>query len=309
MEQAARRAIEIEPRLPTAYTVVGDAAQVRGDLLGMLVWYMKANRVDPLDHEIVSDVGALLQDLGQPAAADVWLAEAERLAPGTLWSASYRIVIQHARGEHAKAVDGALALAGRHDEERRGNWVNAMGAACLAANEVGRLPELRAALVKGRAVPAAYTAEGFRALEVPSFNIDHQLAHIPRMAVCYFDAGAAGAKAREQLYAAVTELKGPDWAAAPAREVLAAVLRDDRPGQVEALLKSEPPAAGAPRALRDHLRNMASLELRGLRQDPRMAARFEEVRTAIAQQRAALPARLAGEGLSMLPAAAPTKAP
>jgi TolB-like protein/Tfp pilus assembly protein PilF len=309
MEQAARRAIELDPRVPTAYTVVGDAALTRGDLLGMLEWYMKANRVDPHDHEIASDIGGMLQDLGQPAAADAWLAEAERLAPGTLWTASYRIVFQHARGEHAKAVDGALALAARHDEERRGNWANAMGAACLSAIEVKRLPELRAALVKGRAMPAAYTADGFRAIDAPSFNIDHQLAHIPRMAPCYFDAAAAGAKAREQLYAAVTALKGPDWAAAPTRETLAAMLRDDREGQVTALLKGEAPAAGSPRALRDIVRNLALAEFRGLRQDPRMVARVAEAARALAEQHAALPARLAAEGLSLLPAAAPTKAP
>ena len=37
-----------------------------------------------------------------------------------------------------------------------------MGAACLSALEVKRLPELRAALVKARVIPAEYSAEGFR---------------------------------------------------------------------------------------------------------------------------------------------------
>jgi hypothetical protein len=237
------------------------------------------------------------------------LDEGERLSPGTLWTASFRVVFQHARGEHVKAVDGALALAGRHDEERRNNWANAMSAACISAIEVKRLPELRAALVKARAIPAEYSAEGFRGLATAAYPVDHQLSHIGRMAPCYFDAGAAGATARDKLFAAITALKGPEWPKAPATEFLAAVLKDDREQQVVLTMRNELPPAGTPRALRDHARAMALAGFRNLSQDPRIQARFDEARTGLAEQRAALPQRLAAEGLSLMPAAVPTKAP
>ncbi len=304
-EQGARRAIELDSRVPTPYTLLGDIALIRGDLVGVVVGYLQGNRADPLDHEIAAEIAMFLQDLGESAAADAWIAESERLSPGTLWAATARVSAAYARGEHARTVDAALALVARHDEERRTNWSNAMSAACLAAIEQKRLPEMRAALVKARAIPTDYSAEGVRAIATPFFSPDHQISHIVRMAPCYFDAGAAGTKSREQMYAAITTLKGADWGKAQATNLQAQVLKDDRAGQVATMFKYEVPSAGAPRALRDHVRGFAHAEFRGLRHDPRVEARFDELRAALTEQKRALPKRVEAEGLSLLPAAIP----
>ena len=204
---------------------------------------------------------------------------------------------------------GALAIVSRHDEERRANWSLAMSAACLSAIELGRVAELRAALVQARALPAQLTADGFKALATPALSVDHQLSHLIRMEPCLDAPAKAGPTLREQLRAAVTALKGAGWESAPQWEALSALLRDDRQAQVAVYLNAEQPSGGRPRALRDLARLDALFRWRHLTDDPRVVARFAEARAAIAEQHAGLPARLAAEGLTMRPAAAASKAP
>jgi TolB-like protein/Tfp pilus assembly protein PilF len=308
-EQAARRAIEVDPRVPTAYTLLGDLAIGRGDLVGGFIGYAQGNRIDPLDYEVAAELAVLATDLGEAAAAEAWIAESRRLQPGNLNAAVSELMLAFGRGEHARVLALATAIVPRHDEERRANWSTAMSAACLSAVEQKRLPELRAALVKARAVPAEYSAEGFRAIATPFLTIDHQIGHIVRMSACYFDAGAAGAPMRERLFATITALKGAGWETGSNLDFLALVLKDDRASQVARQFKDEPPSRGAPRAVRDHARSVANLDYRGLRDVPQFAARRTELAAALVEQRAALPQRLAAEGLSLMPAAAPTKAP
>ena len=304
-EQAARRAIALDPRVPTAYTLLGDLAIGRGDLVGGFIGYAQGNRVDPLDYELAAELAGLATDLGESAAAEAWIAESRRLKPGNLNAAAAELQLAFTRGDHARVLALATAIVPRHDEERRGNWASAAGAACSSAFELKTLPELRAALVNARAMPAEYSEAGFRAIATPNLNIDHQLAHIVRMAPCFLDAGAAGEKARTQLAATIAAFKGADWGKVQNFEFLAAVLRDDREAQVTIALKNERTTTGAPRALRDHARNLASLEFRGLADDPRYHARRDELRRALAEQRTELPKRLAAEGLNLMPPAIP----
>ncbi len=303
--QAARRAIEVDPRVPTAYTLLADLAIGRGDLVGGFIGYAQGNRVDPLDYELAAELAGLATDLGEGAAAEAWIAESRRLKPGNLNAATTELLLAFGRVDHARVLALATAIVPRHDEERRGNWSSAAGAACSSALALKRLPELRAALVKARAMPAEYSAEGFRAIATPFLNIDHQIGHLTRMAPCFFDAGAKGEQARAQLAATIAAFKGPDWAKGPNFEALAAMLRDDRDAQVTIILKNEQPTTGAPRAIRDHARLVANFEYRGLTREPRFAARRAELEGALAEQRAALPKRLETEGLSMLPRAIP----
>jgi TolB-like protein len=306
-EETTRRAIALDPRIPTGYTILGDFASGRGDLVGGFIGYAQGNRVDPLDYELAVELAVLATDLGEFAAAEAWIAESRRLKPGNLNADTAELLLAFNRGDHARVLALAMPLVPRHEEERRGNWASAMGAACYSAVEQKRLPELRTALVRARAVQAEFDAQGFRAIATPFFTVDHQIAHIWRMSACYFEAGAAGAQARAQLDAAITALKGPDWGKAQATEILAFALKDDPAGQVTVMLKNERPSSGVPRAFREHARALANAERLGLTRDPRFAARRAEIVTALAEQRAALPKRLAAEGLSLMPA--PAKAP
>ena len=307
-EQASRRAIALDPRVPTAYTQLGDLAIGRGDLVGGFIGYAQGNRIDPLDYELAAELAWLATDLGEHAAAEAWIAESRRLKPGNLNAAVIELMLAFTRGDHARVLALAAAIAPRHDEERRTNWSSAMGAACSSAIAMKRLPELRAALVGARAMPAEYTEAGFRAIATPLLNIDHQIGHLVRMAPCFYEAGAAGKDARAQLDATIAAFKGADWGKAPNFEFLAAVLRDDREAQVTIALTNER-TSGAPRAVREHARAVANWSFRGVASDARYIARLDELRRALAEQRAALPQRLAAEGLSLMPAAAPTKAP
>jgi len=308
-EAAARRAIELDPRVPTGYTLLGDMAIGRGDLIGGFIGYRQGNRADPNDHELAAELAGLAADLGEDAAAEAWIAESRRLKPGNLNAASAELLLAFGRGDHARVLVLGTPLLSRHDEERRTNWASAMGATCSAAIALGRLPELRAALVKARAMPTDYSAASISALATPLQGVGHQISHIIRMAPCYLEPGEAGAKARAQLATAIAALLGPDWTKDASLKMLGLILADDRAGQVATLIENERSAAGAPRALRDHARNFANVDHRGLATDPRTKARRAELAAALVEQRAALPKHLAAEGLSLLPAAASTKAP
>jgi len=296
-EASARRAVELAPKGPFGYQTVGGALEAQGRSADAFVWWRKSQVFDPTDHELASELGLYLDELGEPAAADAWFAESARLAPKALYVATHRTVTALSRGDLEGAYAGGLAIVGRHAEERRGNWAQALSSACLAAVELGRSPQLRAALEQAGAVPRDLTPEAFKALATPEFDVKHQLAHLARLAPCLFDLGPAGAARREQMLATADAVLDSGWAESERYDMLAATLRADREAMVIAIV-TDPVAA--PRGVVP-LERM--LRWRGVADDPRIAARFVELKTKLAEQRVRLPKIAAEERVALLPAA------
>lgn len=296
-EQAALRAAELDPGNVTVLVVLSDVSLWRGDLAGYLIGYFKARRVDARDHEIAALLAVTLDEIGERDAADAWLAEGRRLKPGNLPTEAAAVRIHFARGQHEAALAAALAISSRHDEERRADWVTAMSAGCLAAHELGRTAELRAAMERVKVVPAEFTPQGFEALVGPRYDLRHQFSHVGRIAPCLFEPGAAGSARRTQLLQTIVALLGPDWAQERAWWYTDGLLRDDRARMVEAVL----PEPGMPDPLLDLPRSLAMNRWRGTADDPAIKALVARIEARQAQARAALPARLAAEGLSLTP--------
>jgi len=296
-ERAALRAAELDPGSVTVLSVMADVALLRGDLAGYLVGYFKARRIDPRDHELPATLAQRLDEIGEHGAADAWLAEGRRLKPGNLPTEAAAVQIHFARGEHEAALAGALAIASRHDEERRGDWVNAMSAGCLAAHELGRTAELLAAMERVKVVPAELSPQGFEALVGPRFDLQHQALHVSRLAPCLFEPGTAGAARREQMLRTIEILLGPDWARERNWWFTDGLLRADRARMLGAVL----PAPGTPDALLDLSRRAALSRWVGIDDDPALKAYVARIEAKHAETRAALPARLAADGLSMTP--------
>ena len=296
-ERAALRAAALDPGNVAVQATLADVALQRGDLAGYLVGYFKARRIDPRDHELAASLAQRLDEIGERNAADAWLAEARRLKPGNLPTEAAAVQIHFARGEHEAALAGALAIASRHDEERRGDWVTAMSAGCLAAHELGRAAELLAAMERVKVVPAELSPPGFEALVGPRYDLRHQATHVARLGPCLFEPGAAGAARRGQMLRTIEVLLGTDWAAERNWWFTEGMLRADRARMLEALL----PAPGTPDALLDLPRRAAMSRWVGIEDDPALKAYVARIEATHAETRAALPARLAADGLSLTP--------
>jgi tetratricopeptide (TPR) repeat protein len=296
-ERAALRAAALDPGNVTVLSALADVALLRGDLAGYLVGYLKARRVDPRDHELAAQLALVLDEIGERDAADAWLAEARRLKPGNLPAETAAVRIHFARGQHESALAAALAISSRHDEERRADWVTAMSAGCLAAHELGRTAELRAAMERVAVVPAEFTPQGFEALVGPRYDLRHQFSHVGRLAPCLFEPGAAGAARRDQMLQTIGALQGPDWAQDRNWWFTDGLLRADGARMLEAVL----PAPATPDALLDLPRRATMSRWVGIDGDPALKAYVARIEAKHAETRAALPARLAAEGLSLTP--------
>ena len=140
-ERAALRAAALDPGNVTVLSALADVALQRGDLAGYLVGYLKARRVDPRDHELAGAAGA---GAGRDRRTRCGRRMAGRgAAPQARQPADRRPLRCRSTSRAASTRPrwpAALAIASRHDEERRGDWVTAMSAGCLAAHELGREP-------------------------------------------------------------------------------------------------------------------------------------------------------------------------
>src|SRR6202008_1946992 len=147
---------------------------------------------------------------GEHAVADQWLADANRGKPGTLIAAGADLRQRYARGDKQGAYAKALELVPRSAEEHHDYWRISIVLGCLAANDIGRTAELRAALVAAQALPRDLTAAGFDAwVGVASPKVVlRQLAFLRR---CVFTQAEADAPRREQLRAIFAKVEGPQW--------------------------------------------------------------------------------------------------
>lgn len=298
---AARRAIELDPRVPTAYTILGDNAVIFGDLAGAVLEYRRAAKADPLDHEIAGEIASQLVDLGEHAAAEAWIAESRRLSANNLFAAQAEAQLLFAKGDLPGTVAAALALVGRHDEERRANWVTVINLGCLAARRLGRAPELKSALERARAMSKGFTLDDLKAIATPALSVEHQTTHSLRLAPCVMEPGPGSAAIRAEMQNTVAAVRGADWEKIPGAAMFAAFLRADPAALVAAIRATDVPGKGGDRAVRDLHRNRAMTEFQGVADDPWLAARFAEAERAHAAQRAQLVDRFAQAGVTLLP--------
>lgn len=294
-KDAVLRALERDPKNSSNYWELSQNEFARGNLVAAIVWGIKGYRMDPSDPESSADVAQLLDEIGETAASDAWIAQSSHAVPGNLLAESIGIAADYSRGDRASVAARALRIIPRRGEEHHDFWRRAVVFGCLAADESGRTAELRAALVGAGVLPRDLSAGGFDAWVGPAASAKVRLRKLAGFRQCLYTAALADAPRREQLRAIAARVEGADWEQHVEWRTLAAELRNDR----EAMIAAFTPPADA--AVTDLPLRAGSARMLGIADDPRVTAHFAEQRARIAKMRSELPAALAKEGLSMLP--------
>jgi tetratricopeptide (TPR) repeat protein len=298
-EQALQRALQLDPHNSSNYWMLGRVAYARGDLVPAVVWELQQNPYDPVDPEGPADLATVLDELGETAAADAWLAESVRRKPGNLLAAGSEVSLLYARGEHAAVMAKALALIPRRAEEHHDYWRNAIELGCLAADVGGRTAQMRDALIQAHALPGDLSPAGFTQWVGSAASPLVKLRDVSNLRRCVFTANVDDAARREQLRALFAQVVGVDWESKDEWRGVAAELRNDREAMMAYYLPRDTAVS--------HLSAREGIARQlGIADDPRVLKHFADQREQIAQMRAALPAALAKAGLSMLPANAQT---
>jgi tetratricopeptide (TPR) repeat protein len=296
---AVQRAIELDPNNSSNYWELGANEYLRGNLVEAAIYNARAGQLDRADPESSADLAGVLAEIGESDAADAWIAESFRQAPGNLLGASASVLAHFDRGDRAVAWERAMKLISRRAEEHHDYWRRAMIVSCLAADELGRMVDTRTSLVATGALPRDLTTAGFDAWVGPTASAKVRLRELVALRRCVYTQTEAEAPRREQLRAIVARVEGADWESGAEWHSLADELRNDREAMITERL---PPndAAVSNLAVRE-----AGARMLGIADGPRIVRHYADQREQIAQMRSALPAALAGEKLSMLPAAGP----
>jgi TolB-like protein/Flp pilus assembly protein TadD len=294
---AALRAMELDPKNSSNYWELSLSDYALGDLVGAIVNSGKGYVMDPEDSESPAVSAVFLGEIGEIEAAEAWLLDSERLAPGNIHGASAAVSVAYDRGDMQAAMAGALRLVTRRDEERHDFWRNAMKTGCLAARDLGRDAEMRVAMEAADDLPRDFTPAAFAAWVGPKASSKVRLRQLVGIRRCAYDESPADAPRRAQLVALMTETFGSDWTSAEEWRRLAAELRGDR----EAIIANFIPPQQT--TVADLPVRGGSARLLGVVDDARVAAHIAQQRTEIEHMRAALPAALAKEGVPLLPPA------
>jgi TolB-like protein/thioredoxin-like negative regulator of GroEL len=293
-QTALLRALQLDPNNSSNYWMLGRIAYARGDLAQAATWELKQNPLDPADPEGPADLANILNELGETAAADAWLAESLRRKPGNLLAAGSDVALRYARGDKATAMEESIALIPRRGQEHNDYWRNAIIFGCLAADELGRTPQMRAALADAQILPRDLTPAGFKQWVGPAASPKVKLRELAAGRRCVFTRSDSDAVRREQLRAIFAQVEGAEWGSKDEWSGIAAELSNDPEAILAYYLPKDSPASKLP--LRE-----GSSRMLGIAEDPRVIKHFAEQREQIAQMRAALPSVLAKDGLSMLP--------
>ena len=294
-EQAVRHALQLNPNNSSNYWMLGRIAYARGDLVPATTWELQQNPHDPVDPEGPADLAIILEELGETGAADAWLAESLRRKPANLVASGSEVALRYARGDNVATLERAIALIPRRGEEHHDYWRNAIVFGCLAADELKRTSQIRAALVAAEILPRNLTPAGFKDWVGPAASPRVRLRELAEGRRCVFTHAEADAPRREQLRAIFAQTEGADWESKDEWQDIAVDLRNEPDAIVAHYLPKDSAVSRLP--LRE-----GSARMLGVADDPRVVKHFAEQREQIAQMRAALPAALAKEGLSMLPA-------
>jgi TolB-like protein/Tfp pilus assembly protein PilF len=293
-ERALQRALQLDPHNSSNYWMLGRIAYSRGDLVQAVSWELQQNPYDPVDPEGPADLAIFFNELGEAATADAWLQESSRRKPGNLLAASSEVSLRYARGDRGAVVAKAIELIPRRAEEHHDYWRDAIVFGCLAADELGRTPQIQAALVDAQELPRDLTSAGFKDWVGPNASPLVKLRDLVDLRRCEFNASAADTSRRDELRSIFAQTVGADWESRDEWQGVAAELRNDADAIIAYYLPRITAASNLP--LRE-----GSARMLGLATDARVVKLFAEQREQIAQMRAALPAVLAKQELSMLP--------
>jgi TolB-like protein/cytochrome c-type biogenesis protein CcmH/NrfG len=294
---AARRAVELDPQQPNAYGALAEAALGTGNNADAIASYMTAHRIDPKDHEIPTLIAEQLASLDEFNAADAWIAEALRIAPGHLFPESRATEVAFLRGDMKAVLERGLSFGPREAENVKGSWLFALEGACAAGAALGRGAEVRARLEQMHAIPRELTPAAFRALDASHVPLEERVDESQYFVTCLFGTGGDDAQRKHDLLAAHIDVLGPDWAKIHRRWFIDGFLRGDRERMVQGLL----PAQGRERELFDPKWTENIAAFAGLADEPRLKACFADMRTRITAARASLPKRLEEKGLKLTP--------
>jgi len=294
---AGRRAIELDPQQPGAYGVMADVAANTGDAAGAVAWSMAAHRVDPKDHEIPTLVAIALANLGERDAADSWIAESLRIAPGHIYPESRKVELDFLRGDMKHAYEFGLSFAARETEDVKGSWLFALEGACAAGTLLGHGVEVRAKLEQLKVIPRELSPAAFRALDASHTSLPWRVGDSQFFLHCLFGTGGDDGARKKDLLAAYADVLGPDWAKQHVNWFMDGFLRNDRERMVLGLL----PEQGREKSLFDPAWYESFARIAGIADEPRLKRYFADMRSRLAQARAELPQRLKEKGLTLLP--------
>jgi len=292
---AALHALERDPKNSSNYWELSENERARGDLVAATIWGIKGYRRDPSDPESSADVAEILEEIGETAAADAWIAESSHQVPGNLLAESASMAVNYSRGDKAGVAARALRIVPRLGEEHHDFWRGAVVLGCLAAAETGRTADLRAALTGAGVLPADLSAEGFDAWVGSVASPKVRLRKLVALRRCVYTSAPADAARREQLGAIVTRVEGAGWEQRTPWQSLAAELRNER----EAMIAGFTGPANA--SVADLPLREGEARLLGIGDDPRIVEHFSAQRAQIKTMRAELPRALAKEDLGLLP--------
>jgi hypothetical protein len=258
---------------------------------------MKGRQVDPKDHEIPTQIAEIMEMLGEHAAADAWIEEGLRVAPGHIVVEVQRLDFAFLRGERETVVERGLAFIPREAENVRGRWLIALSDACFAGALLGRGAEVRARLEQARVMPRELTAAAFRALDASHVPIRERVEGSQNFLPCLLGSSAEDAARKKDLLATYTEVLGPDWAKPEWMAYIDGYLRGDRERMIHGLM----PRPGRERQLAEPAWLELGAHFGGVDGDPRLKARFAGLRERLAESRASLPQRLKEQGLTLTP--------
>jgi len=294
---AARRAIELDPQQPNASGALAEVALATGNNADAVVWYMAAHRLDPKDHEIPTLIAETLANLGEFDAADAWIAESLRIAPGHIYPQSRATEVTFLRGDMEAALEDSLRFGPREAENVKDSWLFALEGASAAGYLLGRPQEVRARLEEMKVIPRELTPAAFRALDSSHVALPMRVRESPSFVHCLFGTGGDDAQRKKDLIATYVDVLGPDWAKNHQMWFIDGFLRGDRERMVQGLL----PGVGREAELYDPKWPETLAAAVGVADEPRLKTHFADVRTRLAQARAELPQRLKAKGLTLMP--------
>jgi TolB-like protein len=290
-QAAARRALKLDPDDIIALAVMANVALDRHDNVGALTW---AFRIYPhnADPSLAIDLATNLDAIGEPAAAEAWLQRSRRLQPqNNIIADQFEIQRLLAAGKNQAAFVATKKRLqwGGASWNHRGDEMLWLG--CLAAARVGKLEDMRAALVRASLLPAVFDASHLRAWAGNGAEGLAQLTLLNAYGVCAFSARPEDAPRRDALRQAFAALS-PAGEANGHETLLEARLRNDREA-IATILAGEPANAA--------WFKLARAEMGGVADDPRVQAQIRRALDDQARTHAQLPGALAKAGLSMWP--------
>ena len=293
---AARRSLALQPNSPGPMTILATIAARRGDRVEQTVWDLHRTTIDVDDARMPAFLATSLDAIGEHDAADAWMALSYRLqpTPGNSDIDANRIQFLNLRGDDAAALALALQVVPHRKEWAR--WFEAMEFGCLAAQRLGRLDEMRNALVAANELPKDLRLETFRAWQ-NDFDTTpkDKLVTITNLGPCSWTQDAGDSARRAQIAALEAATVGANWKTSKDAGSDPILLANDREGMVHMLISSKSYS---------HVYTLSVARSLGIADDPRIVAFVAKLQRDEAAVRAALPAALTKEHLSLWPPSA-----